>query len=221
VKSRSIPVVKSLATLLVLVSTVARAEYPTNAPPLAVQRPLTRTWPLTVDVHLMVGMEPHAPQGIPVAFGIGAELMWQGKLGGFAAVLASQASPILPVTINGVMQASLADRISLPFGLVVRPLRLFLEPRDSWAGQLLDGIGVQLGATVEHLGTSDADTWTGGLHAALSVDVPLWGGPTHGGLALRLLLRGLFTPSVALEANKSVREPVASGQFYFGLCYYP
>ncbi len=230
-RSRKLSAVKSSSLLALLIvcapilSGAARAHEtgdPWRLPPVAeLAQPRTRTWPLTVDVHLLVGMEPHSPQGIPIAFGIGAELFWRGKIGGFASVLSSEASPILPVTIGGVMQPSLADRISIPFGLAVRPLRFIVNERDSWAGRLLDGIGVQLGPTVEHLGTSDADAWTGGLHFALSADVPLWGGPTRGGLALRLLIRGVFTPGIKLEANNSVQEPVASGQFYFGLCYYP
>jgi len=119
-----------------------------------------------------------------------------------------------------MMEPGFADRISIPFGLAARPLATWFVNRPSWAARLLTGIGVQLGLAVEHLRTSDDSTTTAGLHAALSVDVPLYGGPKRGGLALRLYARLMITPSVALD-NRTVFEPSTNGQLFAGLAYYP
>jgi hypothetical protein len=114
---------------------------------------------------------------------------------------------------------SLADRISVPIGIAARPFAALAGP--GWVGRFVGGIGLSLGATLEHLRTSDADTTTGGLHIGASVELPVYGGAKQGGITLRVAGRVLFTPSVTLEANGSVAEPPVSGQLYAGICWYP
>jgi hypothetical protein len=177
------------------------------------------TWPLMLQLHALIGVEPH-DRGTPVAFGAGAELMWHATVGGFAALLASEGAPIVPPTTNGVQQPAFADRISVPFGLATRPFGAFGVARESWFGRLLAGFDVQLGITVEYLRTSDDSATTAGLHAALALDVPVWGGPKQGGVAIRLAARFLFTPEIYLD-NRSVFAPIASAQVFGGLAYYP
>jgi hypothetical protein len=177
------------------------------------------TWPLTIDMHALIGAEPH-DRGTPIAFGAGVELLWRARIGGFAALLAAEGTPIITPTVNGVQQASFADRISVPFGLAARPLILLGFDRDTWTGRLLAGIDLQLGLTVEHLRTSDASATTAGLHAAVAVEVPIWGGPKQGGVALRLAARFIVTPATSLDM-RSVYEPIGSTQVFAGLSYYP
>ena len=176
-------------------------------------------WPLMLDVHALIGVEPH-DRGSPGAFGAGAELLWRARVGGFAALLASEGTPIIAPTVNGKQLPSLGDRISVPFGLAARPLAPFAIDLHPWWARLLSGVGVQLGVTVEHVRTNDDSRTTAGLHVALGVDVPLYGGPKQGGVALRLYGRLLFTPAIYLD-NRAIFEPVASGQLYAGLAYYP
>src|SRR6476620_2183608 len=69
---------------------------PSNGPPAAVERTHGRLWPATLDVHAMIGVEPQGSRGNPIAFGVGAELLWKGIVGGFACLLSSEGTPILP-----------------------------------------------------------------------------------------------------------------------------
>ena len=177
------------------------------------------TWPLMLSVHALLGVEPH-DRGSPVAFGAGAELLWRARVGGFAALLAAEGTPIIAPTVGGHQQQGFADRISIPFGLSARPLAWLAADRSNWVSRLLTGIGVQLGLTIEQLRTSDDSQTTAGLHVALGVDVPIYGGPRQGGIALRLYGRLLFTPEVKLD-NNAVFEPSASGQLFAGLAYFP
>jgi hypothetical protein len=194
-------------------------EPPLSPPAEVVVETHSATWPLALDIHALIGVEPH-DRGNPVAFGAGAELLWRGRVGGFAELISSEGTALIAPTFNGVMQPGFADRISIPFGLAVRPLARWFVDRTSWAARLAAGVGVQLGATIEHLRTSDDQITTGGLHVALGVDVPLYGGPKQGGVTLRLYARAMFTPSVNLD-NRTVFEPSASGQLFAGLAYYP
>ncbi len=171
-------------------------------------------------MHALIGAEPQGNRGTPVAFGAGAELLWRARVGGFAELLTSEGTALIAPTVNGVMLQGFADRISIPFGLAVRPLARWFADDKRWAARLATGTGIQLGATIEHLRTSDDSTTTGGLHVALAIDVPIWGGTKQGGIALRLYARALFTPSVTLD-NRAVFEPSASGQLFAGLSYYP
>jgi hypothetical protein len=177
-------------------------------------------WPLMFDIHGLLGFEPHAERGNPIAFGAGLEILWKARIGGFAELLSSEGTALIAPTVNGVMEPGFADRISIPFGLAARPLATWFVDRTSWAARLLTGIGVQLGITVEHLRTSDDSTTTAGLHAALGIDVPIYGGPRRGGIALRLYGRLMITPSVTLDSH-AVFEPATSGQLFAGLAYYP
>lgn len=194
-------------------------EPPLSPPAEVVVESHSATWPLAFDMHALIGVEPH-DRGNPVAFGAGAELLWKGRVGGFAELFSSEGTALIAPTVNGVMQPGFADRISIPFGLAARPLAKWFVDRRDWGARLATGIGIQLGATIEHLRTSDDAATTGGLHMALAIDVPLYGGTKFGGVALRLYARALFTPSVHLDSN-AVFEPSASGQLFAGLVYYP
>jgi hypothetical protein len=177
-------------------------------------------WPLMLDIHVLIGFEPHGDRGSPTAFGAGTEMLWRARVGGFVELLSSGGTGLIAPTINGVMQPGFADRISIPFGLSARPLATWFVDRSSWWSRLCAGIGVQLGPTIEHLRTSDDSATTAGLHAALSIDVPLYGGPKRGGVALRLAARLMVTPTVNLD-NRTVFEPATTGQLFAGLAYYP
>lgn len=213
------------AVLVVTAPRVARAQPgPVQEPlPLSNEPGIVESrsvlWPLSIDMHAMIGAEPH-DRGTPIAFGAGVELLWKARLGGFASLLAAEGTPIITPTVNGVQQASFADRISVPFGLAARPLVLLGIERDTWVGRLLAGIDLQLGITIEHLRTSDDSATTAGLHAAVAVEVPIWGSPKQGGVALRLAARFIVTPATALDA-RSVYEPVGSTQIFAGLSYFP
>jgi hypothetical protein len=197
------------------------AEQPAlgGVPPPTLSEALSSTWPLALGAHVLIGVEPH-DRGNPIAFGVGAELLWRARLGGFVMLLASEGTPIIAPTLNGAQQPSFADRISIPFGFAARPLAPFAVDLGTWTGRLLTGIGLQLGLTIEHLRTSDDSATTAGLHLGLGVDVPLWGGTKEGGVALRLYGRLLCTPAVTLD-NASVYEPIVSGQIFAGISYYP
>jgi hypothetical protein len=211
---------------LLLISSVAFAQpgpvEPTGvAPPLdEVVETRAATWPLMLDIHALLGVEPHGDRGTPIAFGAGAELLWRARVGGFAELIASEGTALIAPTINGVMQPGFADRISIPFGLAVRPLARWFVDRKDWPARLAAGVGLQFGVTVEHLRTSDDTMTTAGLHAALAIDVPIYGGPKRGGIALRLYARMMITPTTNLDTN-TVFEPVVSGQLFAGLAYYP
>lgn len=225
VRRRPLALLIAVASLLPAIAAAQPASVGPRPAPLAPLPPPELVgargamWPLMLDVHALVGVEPH-DRGAPVAFGAGAELLWRARVGGFAALLASEGTPIIAPTVDGKQLASLGDRISVPFGLAARPLAAFTVDNPAWWARLLAGVGVQLGATIEHVRTNDDAKTTGGLHVALGVDVPLYGGPKFGGVALRLYGRLLFTPEINLD-NRAVFEPLASGQIYGGLAYYP
>ncbi|MCU1279027.1 MAG: hypothetical protein JWM53_2573, partial [bacterium] len=156
-------------TLLVAGGT-ARAQpgpvEPTIEPPIeTVVQTRAVAWPLMLDIHALLGFEPH-DRGSPTAFGAGAELLWRARVGGFAELLSSEGTALIAPTVNGVMQPGFADRISIPFGLAARPLAPWMVDRPSWWARLATGVGVQLGVTVEHVRTSDDNATTAGLHAA-------------------------------------------------------
>jgi len=183
-------------------------------------------WPLMLDVHALLGVEPHGERGAPIAFGAGAELLWRARIGGFAELLSSEGTALITPTIGGVKTQGFADRISIPFGLAARPLARWFADRHDWWARLVTGIGVQVGITVEHLRTSDESNTTAGLHAALSLDVPIYGGPKQGGVTLRLAGRLMVTPSTSLDFSDMIHtftvfEPATAGQLFVGLAYYP
>ncbi|HWE30018.1 MAG TPA: hypothetical protein VHB97_18530 [Polyangia bacterium] len=176
-------------------------------------------WPLMFDMHALMGVEPH-DRGNPIAFGAGAELLWRARVGGFAELISSEGTALIAPMLNGVQQPGFADRISIPFGLAARPLARWFVDRSSWAARLASGVGLQVGVTVEHLRTSDDNATTAGLHVALAVDVPIYGGPKQGGVSLRLYGRLMLTPAVSLDTQTVYEGPV-SGQLFAGLVYYP
>jgi hypothetical protein len=178
------------------------------------------TWPLMLDMHALLGVEPHGDRGTPIAFGAGAELLWRARVGGFAELISSEGTALIVPMVNGMQQPGFADRISIPFGLAARPLARWFVDRASWPARLAAGVGLQLGVTVEHLRTSDDTTTTAGLHVALGIDVPIYGGPKQGGIALRLYGRLMLTPTTYLD-NRTVFEPAATAQLFAGLAYYP
>jgi hypothetical protein len=194
---------------------------PSLAPPTdAVVESRAVAWPLMLDIHALLGIEPHSARGTPIAFGAGAELLWRARIGGFAELLSSEGTALIAPTVSGVMQPGFGDRISIPFGVSARPLAWWAINRPAWWARFLCGIGVQLGITVEHVRTSDDAVTTAGLHVALGVDVPIYGGPKQGGIALRLYARILATPEVNLDKS-TVFEPALSSQLFAGLAYYP
>lgn len=177
------------------------------------------TWPLATDLHVLIGVEPH-DRGTPVAFGVGTEVLWRARIGGFVQLLSSEGSPIPAASVAGQLKPSLADRISIPFGIAGRPLATLVPETTGWFGRLLAGVGVQLGATIEHLRTSDDSATVIGLHTAITADVPVFGDAVRGGLAIRLQARLLFVEEVSLAQN-AAREPSATAQLLGGICYYP
>ena len=184
------------------------------------EEPLVRE--AAANIHVLLGGEPHGARGTPVAFGVGAELLWRARVGGFAALLSSSGTPVVPMKEGDVTLPSLADRISVPFGLAARPFTPLVEG-DAWWQRLVQGIGLQVGLTVEHYRTSLSDDTTAGLHAALSLDIPLYGGPRTGGVALRGYARMLVTPEFLLEreSTQMVYVGYVSSQIYMGLCWTP
>jgi hypothetical protein len=214
-----------IGSALALSGGVARAQpgpvEPSLSPPTeTVVETRAVTWPLMLDIHALLGIEPHGDRGTPIAFGAGAELLWRAKIGGFAELLSSEGTALITPTIKGVMSPGFGDRVSIPFGVAARPLAWSLINRTAWWARLLCGVGVQLGLTVEHVRTSDDAATTAGMHAALGVDVPLYGGPKQGGIALRLYARVMITPAITLD-NRTVFEPTTSSQLFAGLSYYP
>jgi hypothetical protein len=192
------------------------APPPATQPPPAnaVVREHTTTWPYTLHLNVVIGAELH-DQGQPVAFGIGGEGLWHGWIGIFASLLASSGSrTVVPMGVP-----PLGDRISVPVGFAIRPAGAAAAKRNGWGWKLLGGIGLQAGATIEHLRTSGDSATTGGLHLALGIDVPVYGGPIEGGVALRAMGRLIVSPELLLPSG--VQAPIASGQLFVGITYTP
>jgi hypothetical protein len=203
----------------------------------AVWAPRARTWPMTVELHALIGVEPHDQANADnqaVAFGVGGELLWRGRVGAFLSVLASQGSAVLVTKKDAANHTlpALADRISIPLGVALRPLAFLFRERTDYAAALAGGLGVQAGVSIENLRTSADDAWKPAGHIALTWDVPLYGSPIGGGVALRVAFRGLFSSETALSpASPStaggplgppqVVEPGAALQFFAGLSYVP
>jgi hypothetical protein len=196
--------------------TIAAPPWAPPPPPpvAAVTREHTTTWPYTLHLNVVIGAELHG-HGQPVAFGMGGEGLWRGWVGVFASLLASSGGRV----VVAMGDPPLGDRVSVPFGLAIRPFGAMAQKRDGWGWKLLGGVGAQLGATVEHIRTSADSSTTGGMHLALAVDVPVYGGPIEGGVALRAMGRVMVTPEVTLPSG--VHTPIASGQIFVGVVYTP
>jgi hypothetical protein len=221
----------ALTFLLLIGSSVALAQ-PGPASQTVLEPPIasavearSATWPIALGVHALIGVEPHT-RGSPVAFGAGTELLWKARIGGFAELLSSEGTPVVTPNVNNIKQPSFGDRISVPFGLALRPLAWSYADGAGWWSRLATGLGLQVGVTVEHVRTSDDSATTAGLHAALGLDVPLYGGPKQGGVGLRLYGRMIVTPAIQLDFDTmsqvfTVFHPIFSGQLFAGLVYYP
>jgi hypothetical protein len=174
-----------------------------------------------VHLHALIGVEP-VDSAQAVAFGASGELLWRCRVGIFAALLSAKGNAVLAAVENGVVQPAPGDRISVPFGLAFRPFgHLGLRAGDGargWGQRLAAGIGLELGPTIEHIRTSAEGETHVGLHAALGLDIPLWGGPVEGGVMLRLYGRLIVAPEVSLQ-DGAVQMPIASGQFYSGIAW--
>jgi hypothetical protein len=210
------------AFIAALGATPAAAEAPSaelrEAPPRAL------AWPVTIALSVMAGVEVQGERGAPPAFGASGELLWRGRVGGFVGLLSSSGTSLLPARKDGANLPSLADRLSVPLALAVRPLFPLAERLGGGYGaRLLHGIDLQVGLTIENLRTSEESRTVAGLHAGLGIEVPLWGGPLTGGVALRAWGRLLVTPEVRLaEAQtQKVYEGVANGQLLAGLVWRP
>jgi len=211
------------ARFLVVAAALAIGAPARAQDPLQLERPLSRLWPVTFDAHVLIGVEPQGSRGNPIAFGVGAEVLWRARIGGFAALLSSAGTPLHPNVIGTTTEPSLADRISVPLALAWRPFTPIAEHGNGFFHRLLAGIGLQAGLTIEHVRTSDDSDTTAGLHLGASVDVPLFGSALQGGLSLRLYGRVMVTGSSSLDVKltQPVYEKGVNGQFFGGLCYYP
>ncbi len=174
-----------------------------------------------LEMNIVLGVE-HVDRSNAVAFGTSAELLWHCRVGIFAGVLSSKGNAVLAEVENGSVLPAPGDRVSVPFGIAFRPFgHLGMRAGSGaigWAQRLAAGIGIEAGPTIEHIRTSGDSATVAGLHVALSADIPLWGGPVEGGVAIRLMGRLIAAPSVSLEAN-AVQMPAASGQLYAGLAW--
>lgn len=218
-----------VALLLVLVGTArAQEESPGRA-----HAHKFRADPLLVDVAFAVGLEPQDRGGdaplilrSPLCFHFGGEALLRGLVGPALGVYASVGSPVAAgKDERGVQQPSLADRISVVAAVAVRPLGWLAWRRDDdWASRFAAGLGLQLGVAAEVTRTSLELVAAPGLHALLSLDVPIWGGGSVPGLVLRLAARLLVTKEQQLAPDTmgkpQVVEPGVAVQVFGGLAYY-
>jgi hypothetical protein len=204
-----------LAVLLLISSTAVADEQ------IAQQR--TALWPVTLNVHALIGGEMHGSRGSPVAMGVGGEVLWRGIVGGFAELLASEGTSL--IAAKG--QDALPDRISLPLGVAVRPFAKLVEAQSSWLQRVAASFGVQAGASMEHLRISSDDATTAAFHLAFALELPVYRGPLDGGVALKLYGRLIAGPGVTIVPTGSspgstqARMDAVSGQLFAGLVWYP
>lgn len=183
----------------------------------------TALWPVTLNIHALVGGELHGSRGSPVAMGVGGEVLWHGIVGGFAELLASQGTSLNPKA----NQDALPDRISLPLGVAVRPFAKLVEAQSSWLQKFAASIGVQVGVSMEHLRISADEATTAAFHLGLAAELPVYRGPLQGGLALKLYGRLIAGPGVTIVPTGSspgatqARMDGVSGQLFAGLVWYP
>jgi hypothetical protein len=203
---------------LLLISSTAVADEQ-----IAQQR--TSLWPVTLNVHAVVGAELHGSRGSPVAMGAGGEVLWHGIVGGFAELLASQGTSL----VAAAQQDALPDRISLPLGLAVRPFAKLpsVVAQSSWLQRFVASIGVQVGASMEHLRISSDDATTAAFHLGFAAELPVYRGPLDGGIALKLYGRLIAGPGVTIvptgasPGSTQARMDGVSGQLFGGLVWYP
>jgi hypothetical protein len=227
------PRARSFVLLLALLGSAtayADVEPPTiavekSADPLAPPLLRSRLGAWQLHMAIVTGVEP-VDGSNAVAFGASVELLYHCRLGVFAALTSSKGNAIIATTDskNNILPAP-ADRISVPLGLAVHPFgKLGLRPGSGalgWLHRLAAGVGLQLGVSVEHLRDSGSSRTNPGLHAALGLDVPLYGGPVEGGLMLHMQGRLIVAPAVTLEAGTAtpIHMPAVGGQFFAGLMW--
>ena len=193
--------------------------------------------PWLIVASVGMGVEPH--DGIldsshsPIAFTLAGQALWHGWVGPAIGLYTSEGSPV--VAMSG--QPSFADRVSLVAALAVRPLAFLAWGRgDDFAGRLAAGVGVELGISEELTRDSLELSHALGLHALLSMELPIWGGASVGGLTLRAAGRLVYTDAqcfspdamassaecFGLDATKHkvIVEPGTALQFLFGFVYY-
>ena len=158
----------------------------------------------------------------PVAFGAGAELLWRARVGGFAAAARPARVRRVRADVNGERSPASPTASRSPSASRRGRSRGSHASHNDGGGRLLrPGIGLQLGVTVEHLRTSDDNATTAGLHAALAVDVPLYGGPSRAASPCACHGRVMFTPEVNLDAQAPSSSRRRRGQLFAGLCLLP
>ncbi len=201
---------------------VTRAASPPE--PVPPESPLLRSrlgaWQLHMSV--IMGVEP-VDGSNAVAFGASTEFLYHCRIGVVAALSSSKGNAIRATpNTSGTAVPAPGDRISVPFGLAFHPFGyLGMRPGDhvlGWFHRLAAGIGLQVGPTVEHIRDSGSSATHLGLHAALGLDIPIWGGPVEGGILLDLQGRLIVAPKVLLESG-NIQMPIVGGQFYGGLTW--
>ena len=240
----------SLMTLLA--APTASAQQPDAEPPqtlgqLARIHSLQfRAQPVLLSIDIGVGLEPH-DNGVmpgdstseitnsPIAFHVGGEALWLGVVGPALGLYASEGAPVLVPSNNGNPRPSLGDRVSVVGALALRPLAWLAWRRgDSWVSRLAAGLGVEVGVSEEITRTSLDTGLSLGFHGMLFAEVPLYGGGSMGGLALRVSARLLVshdqllackTPppsgqSCSPQYTPQIVEPGVAAQLFAGFAYY-
>jgi hypothetical protein len=225
----------ALAAALACSPVAARADYAAGS--------------FLIDASFGVGVEPHDRQQVQcsklmgsgstaeqvsvpqcnmvLTFGVTGEALWRGLVGFGLGLYAAEGTPV-QVSGNdaqGRALPSFGDRISTVVSAAARPLApLVLYFGDRWLTRLAAGLGVQLGASVEHARTALDSSTKIGLHVAASLDVPLYGANSRGGVALRLAMRLLVSPEAQFlpqpMGNFQVDVPGTAVQLYAGFAYY-
>lgn len=206
-----------------------------------------RARPFVVNAWLGAGIEPHdrAPaecsrqlmqsgttteMGVPqcnlvVTFGVSGAVLWRGLVGLGLGLYAAEGSPIQVMGNDGQGRPlpSFGDRVSVTVAAVVRPLAPLAWRTPRYWTHLASGLGLELGGSVEHARTALESATQLGLHLGLLLDVPVYGTPMSGGLALRLSARALVSPEARFglqqAGNYQVVEPGSALQLFAGLAY--
>ncbi len=220
-----LPRLLALVCALTLLPSLARAE--TLAPP------------FLLDASFGFGFEPHDRQPVScssdkgqqcellLTFDVQAEALWRGFIGPGLGLFVSQGTP---VQVNGMDAQgkplpAFGDRISVAAAVAVRPFAPLTWRRgDGYLMRLLAGFELQLGPSIEYARTALASATNVGFHFATSLDVPLYGANTRGGLAIRLSVRVMASPDASFNqqpgGNFLVVEPGTATQLFAGLAYF-
>jgi hypothetical protein len=210
---------------LVLVPSLARAE--TLAPP------------FLLDASFGFGIEPHDRQAVScssdkgqqcdllLTFDVQAEALWRGFIGPGIGLFVSQGTPVqVNMTgADGKPLPSFGDRVSVAAAVAVRPFApLSWRHGEGYLMRLLAGFELQVGPSIEYARTALASATNVGFHFAASLDLPLYGANTRGGLALRLAVRVMASPDANFNqqpgGNFLVVEPGTATQLFAGIAYF-